>query len=126
MNAQLNNLLIAFKRVAHAEPAALESALRSLPEPGSFPSPWETWTLIGLVRHRQRQIWVADIIRNQLRGAPSDLAILGSFGHPEGVPQGGPVPGMPEWAHFLHGRGCCLTHKVEGQEIDVDFWDDLA
>jgi hypothetical protein len=31
---------------------------------------------------------------------------------------------MPEWEYYFHGRGCCLTHKVEGDEIDVDFWDD--
>jgi hypothetical protein len=48
------------------------------------------------------------------------------LGHPEGVPQSGPVPGLPEWEYYFHGRGCSLTHKVEGDEIDVDFWDDSA
>jgi hypothetical protein len=33
---------------------------------------------------------------------------------------------MPEWEYYFHGRGCCLTHKVEGDEIDVDFWGDSA
>ena len=28
-----------------------------------MPPPWETWTLVGLARHRERQRWVADIIR---------------------------------------------------------------
>jgi hypothetical protein len=97
-----------------------------LPEPGALPSPWETWTLIGLVRHRARQLWVADIIRNRLRGTLSDLARMGALGHPEGVPQSGPVPGMPEWEYYFHGIGCCLTHRVEGDEIDVNFWDDSA
>jgi hypothetical protein len=126
MNSQMSALLIAFARAGEPEPADLGSTLRDLPEPGALPSPWETWTLIGLVRHRDRQLWVADIIRNRLRGAPSDLARMGALGHPEGVPQSGPVPGMPEWEYYFHGRGCCLTHKVEGDEIDVDFWDDSA
>jgi hypothetical protein len=33
----------------------LEAALRDLPELGTLPSPWESWTLIGLLRHRKRQ-----------------------------------------------------------------------
>jgi hypothetical protein len=33
---------------------------------------------------------------------------------------------MPEWEYYFHGRGCCLTHKVVGDEIDVDFWGDSA
>src|SRR5271165_3139160 len=119
MNAQISTLLTVFLRAAESEPADLESALRSLPEPGALPSPWETWTLIGLVRHRNRQLWVADVISNRLLGAPSDLAAMGALGgHPEGVPQSGPVPGMPEWEYYFHGRGCCLTHKVEREEID--------
>jgi hypothetical protein len=126
VNAQISALLAAFTRSQEPAPGELDSALRSLPEPDALPSPWETWTLIGLVRHRERQFWVADIIRTRLRGAPSDLATAGAFGHPEGVPQSGPVPGMPEWEYYFHGRGCCLTHKVEGDEIDVDFWDDSA
>src|SRR5262245_56073662 len=126
MNAQMGALLTALARAGEPEPADLDSALRGLPEPGALPSPWETWTLIGLVRHRDRQLWVADVIRNRLRGAPADLAGMGALGHPEGVPQSGPVPGMPEWEYYFHGRGCCLTHKVEGDEIDVDFWDDSA
>src|SRR5262245_57972123 len=125
MNPQ-TALLDAFERVSHPQPADLLSAVQGLPDPPALPSPWETWTLIGLVRHRNRQLWVADIIRNRLRGAPADLAMFGALGHPEGVPQSGPVPGMPEWEYYFHGRGCCLAHKVDGDEIDVDFWDDSA
>jgi hypothetical protein len=94
MNAQVHALLAAFEGAREPEPADLLSALRGLPDPGALPSPWETWTLIGLVRHRERQLWVADIIRTRLRGAPIDLARMGSLGHPEGIPQSGPVPGM--------------------------------
>jgi hypothetical protein len=107
-------------------PTGLVSALTTLPDPGALPSPWEAWTLIGLARHRGRQLWVADIVRKRLRGAPSDRAAVGALGHPEGVKQLGPVPGMPEWEYYFHGRGCRITHKVDGDSIDVDFFDDSA
>jgi hypothetical protein len=126
MNAQMTALLTAFERAREPEPTDLLSAIRGLPDAGVLAAPWQTWVLIGLVRHRERQLWVADIIRNRLRGTPADLAAIGALGHPEGVPQSGPVPGMPEWEYYFHGRGCCLTHKVEGDAIDVDFWDDSA
>jgi transposase len=83
MNPQTTALLDAFERARHPEPADLLSAVRGLPDPAALPSPWETWTLIGLVRHRDRQLWVAEIMRNRLRGAPADLAAIGAWGHPE-------------------------------------------
>jgi hypothetical protein len=126
MDAHLDALLAAFVRLREPEPANVASSLRGLPEPGVLPSPWDTWTLIGLTRHRERQLWVAKIIRTRLRGDPDDLADTGALGHPEGVPQSGPVPGMPEWEYYFHGRGCCISHKVDGDAIDVDFWDDSA
>jgi hypothetical protein len=33
---------------------------------------------------------------------------------------------LPEWEYYFHGKGCCLTHRVTGEEIDVDFFDDSA
>jgi len=120
MEARFDTLLAALNRIG--EPGDLYCPL----EPSTLPSPWETWTLIGLARHRSRQFWVADIIRTRLQGAPADLAAGGAFGHPEGVPQLGSVPGMPEWEYYFHGRGCCITHKVFGDRIDVDFFDDTA
>jgi hypothetical protein len=126
MDARLQALLAAFDRAGEGAPADLVSALQRLPEQGALPSPWETWTLIGLARHRARQFWVAAIIQTRLRGAPSDLADGGALGHPEGIPQLGPVPGMPEWEYYFHGRGCCITHKVDGDQIDVDFYGDSA
>src|SRR6185369_3178557 len=126
MDARFNALMAAFARVAEHVPTDLDAAIRGLPVPDMLPSPWKTWTLIGLVRHRERQLWVADIIRTKLRGSPSDLAAAGSFGHPDGIPQSGPVPGMPEWEYYFHGIGCCISHKVHGDAIDVDFFDDSA
>src|SRR3954466_4789592 len=112
MSPPLDALLAAFGRVKGVAPTDPVSFLRGLPEPGALPSPWETWTLIGLVRHRERQLWVETIVRTRLRGDPADLAAIGSLGHPEEVKKSGPVPGLPEWEYDFHGRGCCLTHKV--------------
>jgi hypothetical protein len=120
MDARLDALLAALSRVEGP------GDIRHLPEPGALPSPWETWTLFGLARHRGRQLWVADLVRTRLRGTPTDLAVVGALGHPEGVPQLGPVPGMPEWEYYFHGRGCRVTHKVDGESIDVDFYGDTA
>lgn len=126
MDARFDTLLAAFARAEELAPVDLSSTLRGLPEPGTLPSPWETWTLIGLARHRERQLWVADIIRTRLRGSPNDLAAIGSLGRPDGAPHRGPVPGMPEWEYYFHGRGGRVTHKVAGDRIDVDFWDNTA
>lgn len=127
MDARVGVLLDAFANVKEPEPDDLVSALRRLPEPGMLPSPWDAWTLIGLVRHHKRQLWVADIIRTRLQGAPADLAAMGALGgHPDAVPQSGSIPGMAEWEYYFHGCGCCIRHKVDGETIDVDFWDDSA
>jgi hypothetical protein len=79
-----------------------------------------------LVRHRERQYWVRSIIQDCLAGDCAMLAERGAMGHPEGVQQSGTVPGLPEWEYYFHGCGCCLTHKVAGEQIDVDFYDDTA
>lgn len=119
-------LFDAFTTAHQPTPADLQSALQALPPAGQLPSPWETWTLIGLVRHRHRQAWVLDIMTSRLQGNPANIALLGSLGHPPDVPQSGPVPDLPEWKYYYHGRGCCLTHKVSGERIDVDFYDESA
>lgn len=120
MDPKIDRLLAAFRRAREGPPHDVAAFVRQLPEPGALPSPWETWTLIGLVRHRERQLWVAEIIRTRLGGDLHELSALGSMGHPpgEGV---GSVPGLPEWEYRFHGIGCCITHKVNGDRIDVDF-----
>src|SRR5262249_40161076 len=55
MDARLEALLTALNR--RQEPRDLAAFLEGLAGPGALPSPWETWTLIGLVRHRERQLW---------------------------------------------------------------------
>jgi hypothetical protein len=101
-------------------------AWRSLPAPGDLPSPWLTWTLIALVRHRRRQAWVGELVRKRLGGDLGLLAACGALGHPDWKSPCGTVPGLPEWEYYFHGIGCCLTHRVTGEEIDVDFFGDHA
>ena len=94
MDAHMHALIAAFARFKEPEPPDVVSALRRLPEPGVLPSPWDTWTLIGLSRHRQRQLWIAGIVRTRLRGAPADLAAMGALGPPGGRP--------PKWPRSRH------------------------
>lgn len=126
MDVRFTRLLDALEQVEAGPPADLTAFLHARPAPGVLPSPWETWALFGLVRHRERQLWVGEVIRTRLRGHPRALAAGGALGHPEGVPGHGTVPGLPEWEYYFHGKGCRLTHKVDGDAIDVDFYDDTG
>jgi hypothetical protein len=53
------------------------------------------------------------------------IAAAGAMGHPD-IPQRGVVPGLSDWEYFFHGCGCCLTHRLTGESIDVDFHDSTA
>lgn len=125
MKAEFQSLFAALREARRLEPLDLIAAVQALPPVARLPSPWETWTLIGLVRHRRRQLWVGDTITARLGANLLELGRMGALGHPP-VPQSGPVPGLPEWEYYFHGKGCCLTHKVTGEAIDVDFFDDSA
>lgn len=126
MDAALVNLWSAIERANHPPPADLISAMVGLPDARNLPSPWATWILIGLVRHRERQLWVEQVVRTRLGGDPGRLAECGALGHPKAIPPKGLVPGITEWEYYFHGRGCCLTHRVTGERIDVDFYGDTA
>src|SRR5262249_52190573 len=95
----------------------------ALPEAGRLPLPWTTWTLIGLVRHRRRQLWVAEVVTDRLGGDLEAIATMGALGHPLDLPQHGLVPGLTDWGYYFHGKGCCLTYRVTGEEIDVDYFE---
>ncbi len=120
--ADFDNLWSALAETGPPSSGDLASAIDRLPGPGSLPSPWVAWTLIGLVRHRRRQIWVGDVVATRLGGDPEVIARMGAFGHPPEVPQQGLVPGLTEWEYYFHGSGCCLTHRGTGEAIDVDFF----
>jgi hypothetical protein len=88
-------------------------------------TPWASWTLFSLIRHRPRQEFVSQILQQNLGVDKLNLAKRGYDAHPEGINRG-PVPGLPDWEYYLHGRGCSLTHQQTGIEIDVDFYDKTA
>ena len=115
MNSEFSNLWKAF---AECDSVTIEDAVVR----ANLPSPWLTWTLIGLARHHQRQNWVADIVKYRLGGELDAIGGSGALGHPD-IPQKGIVPGFIEWEYYFHGRGCCLTHRASGEAIDVDFYD---
>jgi hypothetical protein len=109
--------------VAEPVPHDLVAALQALPEPGALPSPWDTWTAIGLCRHQARQAWLLKVVRDRLFVDPAALARGGAFAHPSALPDHGPVPGLAQWHYMFHGTGCCLVHEASGEAIDVDFED---
>ncbi|TWU44765.1 hypothetical protein Poly51_58310 [Rubripirellula tenax] len=88
-------------------------------------SPWEGWLLLCLIRHRGRQQFVLENMQARLDGDPETMAKAGALGHPD-RPRVGLVPGDTNWRYRFHGRGCCMTHRVTGEEIDVDFHDETA
>lgn len=88
-------------------------------------TPWASWTLFSLIRHRPRQELVSQIVQQNLGVNQLDLAKQGYGAHPEGSNRG-PVPGLPEWEYNLHGRGCYIVHQETGIDIDVDFYDETA
>lgn len=87
-------------------------------------SPWAAWLLVCLIRHHERQQWLAGIMKYRLTGEPETMARAGALQHPS--PGRGVVPGEQDWEYRFHGIGCCLTHRVTGEEIDVDFHDQTA
>jgi hypothetical protein len=82
---------------------------------------WSLWTLASLHRHLDRQKWVGYIVESRLKADLRQIGCAGAFGHPEGLPQSGDIPGEAEWKYYFHGCGCCLSNKVTGASIDVDF-----
>jgi hypothetical protein len=123
MSVALDLLQKALERIEQAPTVPLLVAIDGIPSPGVGLSPWQTWTLLFLVRQHARQNWVAETIKFRLGADLEAMAQAGAFGHPD-VPQSGLVPGLTEWEYYFHGGGCCLTHRVSGESIDVDFFDD--
>ncbi len=88
-------------------------------------SPWTSWLVLCLVRHRGRQQFVLESMSSRLDGDAESIARAGSMGHPKRA-RVGLVPGDTDWEYRFHGRGCCMTHRVTGESIDVDFHDETA
>ncbi len=121
MHDKIHRLLELLRQAVNSQRDVDVPPLNELPEVGALPLPWDTWTLICLVRHRRRQRWLKEIVETRLRTDVKRIGGLGALGHPDQIPRIGSVPGMPEWEYRFHGIGCCLSHKVSGERIDVDF-----
>lgn len=80
-----------------------------------------TWLTLALVEYRKLQDWVGTLVEERLGGELKRIGARGYGGHPER--SRGVVPGLPDWEFYFHGRGCMLTHRIDGRIIDVDFID---
>jgi hypothetical protein len=126
MDPRFLRLLKTLSEIRFQPPTDLPAFLKSLPPPSTLPSPWLTWMMIGLFRHRERQAWVKSVIIHRLQADIEAISSHGYSGHPSHLKPTGTVPGLPEWDYDFHGIGCRLSHKVSGEEIDVDFRADSA
>jgi hypothetical protein len=72
-----------------------------------LPLPWDSWTLISLIRQRERQTWACHVVQERLNLEKGD----------------GLVPGLPEWEYWFHGKGCQLKHRVTGECIETETGD---
>lgn len=85
-------------------------------------SPWNIWLLMSLIRQVERQRWVSYVVVSKLGVDMDAMSEAGAFGHPD-CPSSGLIPGHTEWEYCLHGTGCCVTNRITGESIDVDFYD---
>lgn len=123
MSATIETISERLRLIAKSNPS--DVAWQAWIETPTALSPWQTWTLLSLVQHRNRQEFVADAARDRLGADLAAIAQSGALGHPD-VPQQGVVPGLTEWEYRFHGCGCCLTHRLSGEMIDVDSQDATA
>lgn len=87
--------------------------------------PWNGWLLLGLVHHRNKQYFVEQTIKTRLLETPNDP--FDPFSRQLRLQRrSGIVPGLSEWEFYFHGLGCCLTNRITGEEIDVDFYEDSS
>lgn len=126
MDPRFLRLLKTLSEIRFQPPTDLPAFLKSLPAPSTLPSPWLTWLMIGLFRHRERQAWVKSVVIHRLQADIEAISSHGYSGHPSHLKPTGTVPGMSDWEYDFHGIGCRLSHKVSGEEIDVDFRADSA
>ena len=78
--------------------------------------------LADLVRHVDRQGWLAVVVFTDLGGDPEIIGEHGALGHPADCPPSGPLASHPGWSYRFHGMGCAFEHE-DGRLLDVDFVD---
>lgn len=55
MDSQISRLMKVLNQAGSPGPDDFLTFVQNLPDAGALPTPWEAWTLIGLIRHRGRQ-----------------------------------------------------------------------
>lgn len=118
MSSHVEDIAAALKQIVSLPSDPDLDSLR----PGTCLSPWSLWLLLALVRHVERQRWVGQIAAGRLEADLPAMSVAGALAHPDG-PQSGLVPDATEWQYDFHGRGCCVTNRITGESIDVDFFD---
>ena len=64
---QMLNLFEMIRRAQEPEPTLSIGELGRLPGPGMLPMPWTFWLLVTLARHREKQLYVKELIRRRIR-----------------------------------------------------------
>lgn len=76
--------------------------------------------LLALHRHRSRQAFVEEVVRDRLEIAPDHEARVVDALLARPVTASGVVPGLEQWHYGLGGLRCQLTH-VDGTTLVVEF-----
>lgn len=121
IDSRVEQMLASLSQVQHGPPDDFKQFIHDLAPVKQFPSPFASWTLLCLVRYRQRQLWATELIRNcvieQVDGFRKTLGVnkhLRTY-----------VPDHPELQIDLDGleEWCTLTHRVTQEVIGVGVGD---
>jgi hypothetical protein len=120
MHPLVNQITECARRLSRSEPAndRQSSSQTAL-------TPWTLWLLMTLVRQVERQRWVSSIIVSELGVDMDAMSVAGALAHPP-VAQSGLIPEHTDWEYYFHGRGCCLSNRITGESVDVDFYDGIS
>jgi hypothetical protein len=88
-------------------------------------TPWQAWTMIGLVFHQERQVLVVEYLRGE-KGVLGQLATSSAPKRRGTWKYGFDSEVFMELDYCIHGRNCCATDRETGEIIDVDFYDESA
>src|SRR5580704_13201575 len=85
---------------------------------------WACWPTMTI--RSRRGPWKVPTTRSKpCSGRPSATAMRSSSSSKSWLSMR-PSTLLSDDPYYFHGRGCCISHKIDGDAIDVDFWDDSA
>jgi hypothetical protein len=82
-----------------------------------LPSPWETWTLLAIVRYRDRLRWAQRLYHALLLRQSPSVTPEESFRLLEKLPDFGVVPGDSRWEYRIHGCNVRFRHRRTGEQV---------